>query len=200
VEVFEVKIDSALRIAGQSFKVERGEASFDVEAIKDAKEKQFQLKPDSGLERGDWLKNKITGKRFYVMDTDMVMLQGAPYALLADYKTETEREAEQREPAPAQVVTVNVQNAQGSIIGTQRNAELTANFDLRSLESRIERDGGEDKEELNEALQELRALLEEGETLNRGALSKFSGAMERHSWFTGAVAQILVGWATQAVV
>ena len=87
----------------------------------------------------------------------------------------------------------------GSVIGTHNKAELTNHFDFRSIEQRIEREGGEDKEELKRALAQVERLLERGEYLDRGALSQFSGAMERHSWFTGAVAQALIGFATQAL-
>lgn len=88
---------------------------------------------------------------------------------------------------------------QGSVIGTHNTAELTNSFDFRSIQERIEREGGEDKEELKRALAQVERLLERGEYLDRGALSQFSGAMERHSWFTGAVAQALIGFATQAM-
>ena len=85
-----------------------------------------------------------------------------------------------------------------SIIGTQNRAELTNNFDFRSIEQQIEREGGEDKEELKRALAQVERLIERGEYLDRGALAQFSGAMERHSWFTGSVMQALLGFATQA--
>lgn len=90
-------------------------------------------------------------------------------------------------------------DVQGSVIGTHNTAELTNTFDFRSIEQRIEREGGEDKEELKRALAQVERLLERGEYLDRGALSRFSGVMERHSWFTGAVMQALLGFATQVV-
>jgi hypothetical protein len=83
----------------------------------------------------------------------------------------------------------------GSVIGTHNKAELTNNFDC----SAIEREGGEDKEELRRALAQVERLLERGDYLDRGALARFSGAMERHSWFTGSIMQALLGFATQAV-
>jgi hypothetical protein len=49
------------------------------------------------------------------------------------------------------------------------------------------------------ALAQVERLLEQGEYLYRGALVRFSYAMERHSWFTGAVMQVLLGFATQAM-
>jgi hypothetical protein len=76
-----------------------------------------------------------------------------------------------------------------SIIGTQNRAELTNNFDFRSIEQQIEREGGEDKEELKRALAQVERLIERGEYLDRGALAQFSGS----------VMQALLGFATQAV-
>lgn len=90
-------------------------------------------------------------------------------------------------------------NVQGSVIGTHNTAELTNTFDFRAIEQRIEEEGGEDKEGLKRALAQVQRLLERGDYLDRGALSQFSGVMERHSWFTGSVMQALLGFATQAV-
>ncbi len=104
-------------------------------------------------------------------------------------------------PQP-QTVTTNFNISgpvHGSVIGTHNTTELTNNFDFRSVEQRIENEGGEDEEELYAALEEVRNLLESGESLDRGALSEFSGVMERHSWFTGAVAAAIIGFATQMV-
>lgn len=104
-------------------------------------------------------------------------------------------EPQQMAPGP----TFNLYGpVQGSVIGTNNRAELTNTFDSRSIEQRIEREGGQDREELQRALDRVERLIERGEYLDRGALSEFSGAMERHSWFTGAVAQALIGFATQA--
>jgi len=91
-------------------------------------------------------------------------------------------------------------NVQGSVIGTHNTAELTNTFDFRAIGQRIEEEGGEDKEELRQALAQVQRLLERGEYLDRGALSRFSGVMEKHSWFTGSVMQALLGFATQVTV
>ena len=89
-------------------------------------------------------------------------------------------------------------DVQGSVIGTHNTAELTNNFDFRSIEQRIEREGGEDAGELKEALEEVRNLLERGDKLDRGGLSRFGEVMQRNSWFSGAVMNALLGFATQA--
>ena len=86
-----------------------------------------------------------------------------------------------------------------SIIGTQTRAELTNNFDFGNVRERIDREGGEDREELHRALEQVERLLERGEYLDRGALAQFSDVMEKHSWFTGSVMSALLGFATQIV-
>lgn len=86
-----------------------------------------------------------------------------------------------------------------SIIGTQNRAELTNNIDFGNVREQIEREGGADREELHNALDHVERLVERGEYLDRGALSRFSELMGRHSWFTSAVMSALLGFATQVV-
>lgn len=84
-----------------------------------------------------------------------------------------------------------------SIVGTQNRAELTNNLDFGNVREQIDREGGEDREELHRALEQVERLLERGDYLNRGDLARFSDVMERHSWFTGSVMSALLGFATQ---
>lgn len=86
-----------------------------------------------------------------------------------------------------------------SIIGTQDRAELTNYINLNEVRDRIEHEGGEDKEELHNALDQVERIIERGEYIDRGTLSRFSGAMERHSWFTSSVMNLLLGFVTQMV-
>lgn len=86
-----------------------------------------------------------------------------------------------------------------SIIGTQNRAELANNIDFGTVREQIEREGGADREELHSALDRVERLVERGEYLDRGALSRFSELMEHHSWFTNAVMSALLGFATQVV-
>jgi hypothetical protein len=96
-------------------------------------------------------------------------------------------------------VTFNFGTADRSIIGTQDYAQLEANINFENIEIEIERRGGEDREALREALQRIEELLQSRDAVRRGELAEFSEVMERHSWFTGAVAQALLGFATQAI-
>lgn len=90
-------------------------------------------------------------------------------------------------------------NVSQSIVGTQNRAELTNNMDFGSVREQIDREGGEDQDELHQALDEVERLVESGERLDRGELSEFSELMERHSWFTSAVMSALLGFATQII-
>lgn len=96
-------------------------------------------------------------------------------------------------------VTFNIGTADRSIIGTQDYAQLEANINFENIGIEIERRGGEDKEALREALQRIEELIQNRDAISRGELAEFSEVMERNSWFTGAVAQALVGFATQAI-
>lgn len=187
-----MKIDNALRLAGQSFEVERGEESFEVTAIRDDNKKQLQLRPDAGVERGDRLKNKLTDNLLHVLDTDVVVVRGAPYALLADYKTEAELEAE-REPRAPQSTIYNIQKAIGSNIGVHGHAEIRATFTFGDLEEEVEqRAEGEERAELLRMMREIRGLLEDGQSLEPGILEEYSEQIDRHSWITSPLATIIL--------
>lgn len=123
--------------------------------------------------------------------------RGTAYMITAEGVNEVERNGRQEATSTTTNFNFNAP-VHGSVIGTNNAAELTNYFDFRRIEVEIKEKGGADKEELREALTEIRRLLESGQSLDRGALSKFSGVMERHSWFTGSIMQALLGFATQA--
>lgn len=103
------------------------------------------------------------------------------------------------DPAPTGTIYNFHGDVRNSIVGNQTRAELTNNMDFGSVREQIDREGGDDKEELYRALDQVERLVERGDYLDRGSLSKFSELLERHSWFTGSVANALIGFATQAI-
>ena len=144
--------------------------------------------------------DEVMAQADYLADSGLITIEvdeGTVYRITA--KGIDEAEGNKSEGQQLSVSTVfNISgDVYSSVIGTHNTAELTSSFDFRAIEERIEREGGEDKEELRRALALVERLLERGEYLDRGALAQFSGAMERHSWFTGAVMQALLGFATQ---
>lgn len=108
-------------------------------------------------------------------------------------------EVEGNRPQPlGSVSTVfNIQNAQGSVIGTHNTANFTGNFDFSTVERRIEAEGGEDKEELREVVAELRSLLERGSTVEKGFLAGYNAHLKKHEWLADAVAGWLLNFSTQ---
>lgn len=82
----------------------------------------------------------------------------------------------------------------GSNIGTQGNATIENTFNFEIVDRLIEENGGEDKEELRQMISEIRELFEDSEKIKKGSLSSYSEKLEKHSWITGAVAQMALGF------
>ena len=95
---------------------------------------------------------------------------------------------------------INIQNltATGSNInfGTITNSTLTAENIISNLEKQIEEQGGEDKVELNDLLEDIKELCESIKANNSlpkrtNLMTKISKHLEKHGWFYGAVVQLL---------
>ena len=103
---------------------------------------------------------------------------------------------------------INIQNltATGSNInfGTITNSTLNAKNIISNLEKQIEEQGGEDKSELKDLLEEIKELCESIEVNNslpkrKNLMTKISNHLEKHGWFYGAVVQLL-GTATMTAM
>lgn len=90
----------------------------------------------------------------------------------------------------------NIGTVYGSNIGTQGSAHVENVFNFERIDQMIEEKGGEEKEELRKMIDEIRELFEDSEKVKKGSLSKFSGLMEKHSWISGAIAQLGLGFLT----
>lgn len=193
-------VEETIRESGQDFEIRGVNGLSRARGIKNGDDRTVLFPSEVRMRAGDWIVDEL-GTEYMVEDVTRLSDEGRPLALQVHYKTKAQHEAEQRASRPSDSGVSNVFNieyAPGSVIGTHNNAELTNTFDFRAIEQRIELEGGDDKEELRRALARVERLIERGGYVDRGALSEFSGAMERHSWFTGAVAQALIGFATQA--
>lgn len=188
-------VQMAMRQTGQDYEVRRGDQS---ELLKGAKTGKGSIifYPDADVQPGDWLRGTISREEYHVRDAETQVVDGKPLMRRANVEAKARHEERIASTRP-QPAVFNIQEAHGSIIGTHNHAELMATFDFRSIETEIERRGGEDTEELKLMVAEIRDLLDNGDELDRGALAKFSGLMERHSWITNAVAGFLLGFATQ---
>ena len=105
---------------------------------------------------------------------------------------------ENQEKTVAQNINIQNLNATGSNInfGSIIDSTLTAQNIVSNLEKQIEEQGGEDKAELKDLLEEVKELCENIKVNNplpkrSNLMTKISNHLEKHGWFYGAVAQLL---------
>lgn len=88
--------------------------------------------------------------------------------------------------------TFNMSNC--SINGAVQNTgtiNIGSQISLDDIKELIEKYGNEDKQQLNELLEELKSA-EKFEIYKKGMLAKFGDLLAKHSWLTGALAQYIV--------
>lgn len=108
---------------------------------------------------------------------------------------------------PVSQTIVNVgENGIANIIGGDVNSSVVGNsgnvsYDasVTKIRQRIKTECGADAEILSEMIDLLENVLNGKVTPKKGLFAKFSDAMERHSWISGAVASTLLSWLTSFV-
>ena len=121
----------------------------------------------------------------------------SPQAITYFEDKEKALKAEQ-EKTMSQTINIQSLNATGSNInfGSIINSTLTAQNIVSNLEKQIEEQGGEDKAELKDLLEEVKELCENIKVNNplpkrTNLMTKISNHLEKHGWFYGAVVQLL---------
>lgn len=106
-------------------------------------------------------------------------------------------EVEGRNQPQPQTQTVNIHDStfNSSVVATQGNVELISTMNFGELYERIDREGGSDKAELRQLVDEVRSLVENEQEIKPGVLQKFREVMQRNSWITGPIASLLLGLA-----
>ncbi len=89
-------------------------------------------------------------------------------------------------------------NANGSnfVIGNTINSNLSIEGTISNIKKEIEQRGGEEKEELQELLQETKEIIENFENSKsvqprKGFINRLSKHLEKHGWFYGAITTTL---------
>lgn len=98
------------------------------------------------------------------------------------------------ESQPQNSPIFHINNAYGSVIGTQQNVTLNYKSSLSQLKSDVNECNSEDKESLQKIVSLLEMILDNQVPPNKGIFSKFSAVMERNSWFTSAVSSTIMSW------
>ncbi|WP_151737698.1 hypothetical protein [Paenibacillus tengchongensis] len=91
-------------------------------------------------------------------------------------------------------ISYNFGNVYGSMIGQQVNPSINNISDIQELDHLISTRGGDDAETLRIMISEIREMLESNRDINKSSFLKYSHIFEKHSWITGAIAQLVLNW------
>lgn len=160
--------------------------------------KYIGLYPNTDVQERDILKSRVSDEEFYVVETAPHVIESHVFQKKAYYLTD--REFRQQRENTSEVSTVfNIQNASGSIIGTQQVATLNFNTDLQKLKEQIDLSNSPDKDELNELISQLKAIIDGTQPAQRGGLARFSETMQRNMWVTAPLGAALIKWLTHHI-
>ena len=184
-------------MGGEKLQILHEEEVFETEGIKTHEEREIKFYPKTNVECGDRVLSVDSGDIVHIIDTHTQMYNRSPFALVAKYETEVERQ--ERTSAKLSGVGSPIFNifgpTYGSAIGTQSHVEFHQTFDFQDLKAEIEERGDEDTEALKEMVGEIRRVLETQDSVGRGRFVEFSELMNRHAWITGPIAQLLMVYA-----
>lgn len=121
--------------------------------------------------------------------------QLSPSAL--DYFDEKEQMMREKDAANQLHINIGTFNAQGgnNNFGSMVNSSMNNENGWSALERKIEEEGGDDKEEMKEALNEIKQLCEairETRSIPKNSvMDKISGHLAKHGWFYSTVLQLI---------
>lgn len=188
-----------LKNAGQLFDIERnGNILFSTEGILNhettTKRKCINFLPETDIKPGDWVISSSNDK-FYIEDTKTLFFQKQPNAINAYYLTEIEYQ----KSLQTNNATFNIQNAYGSVIGTQAHVIMNYNDSINQVKDQIKSSDSPDKEELQQIISLLEMVVNNQVPVSKGLFSKFSEVMERNSWITSSVTSAILSWLTSQI-
>jgi len=106
--------------------------------------------PDADVQISDFITNPY-GDRYYVSNRETQTFAGSPMQLKCDILTFAEYQS-----SKTQSTTFHIENAYGSVIGTQANVTLHYNDSIQQAKHQIESSDSPDKQELQQIISLLR--------------------------------------------
>lgn len=183
-----------MELSGEDFEIVRGGETRPMQGTRNKQKgtnRRFvKFYPDTDVKVGDILIRKISGDKWDVVEVDPDIISGQVFSVNAYYQTDLEREKQQ-----PQAVSYTFNNSSNIIAGSQ--AIVTMNVDIGKIEAEIGERGGPDKEGLLAMVMEIKQAFEKQDTLSKGSLARFSETLEKHSWITGSLIQLLGAAAIQ---
>lgn len=188
-----------LERSGQPYQVERdGKIIFTADGLPNhetsTKRQYIGFAPGTDIKPYDWVINSF-GERFFIEDTKTIFVQKEPHCLNAYYLTQVEYQKSLQQNS----ATFNIQNAYGSVIGTQTYVTLNYNDSIQKAKELIETSSSSDKDALNQIISLLEMIVNNQVPVTKGLFSKFSAVMERNSWITGSIMSALLSWLTSQI-
>ena len=122
------------------------------------------------------------------------MLDFLPTAL--SYFEDKESALVRKKKAEEKMSVNSITNYGNIVLGDVTNSTLTVDNSVREIERMIDERGGEDKEELNDILNEIIELLENIESSRsvpkqKRLFQRLTDHLAKHGWFYGAVIQLV---------
>ena len=183
-------IDDFLKLEGLSYTVKRDSAPSRVElGLADEEGSCISFIPGTDIIPGDTLISP-DGSTVCVIKTQVQYFNKKPYSLNAYYADDSRSQADVQAP-PA---VYNIQNAYGSIIGNSSQATINYNSAISDLKEQVAADTSADKEQMEKIVSLLEMITNNQVPPTQGILSKFSGVMERNSWFSSSAAGAILSW------
>lgn len=187
-----------LKQLGQPFQIERNNQIITtltglINRETDTQRDYVGFMPESDVKAGDWIINPA-GNRFYVEDAITAYERKFPLELRAFIISESKYKTK-----IASQVSFNIQNAYGSVIGTQSVVNMNYNDSIESARKQISSSDSADRTELEQILNLLEMIVDNQVPPQKGIFSKFSSVMERNSWITSSISSALLGWLTAQI-
>jgi Mg2+ and Co2+ transporter CorA len=193
-------LEGFINRSGQKYQIERNNVTIaEIDGLPNHEQATGKayigFMPGSDVKSGDWVINPYN-EHFYITDTITTTVQKSPHSLKAYYLTVAEY---QRSLQANNAATFNIQNAYGSVIGTQAHVVMNYNDSINQVKDQVNSSDSPDKEELQQIISLLEMVVNNQVPVGKGLFSKFTDVMERNSWITGSVASALISWLTTQI-
>ncbi len=173
--------------------IRKGDKLFEYKGIINTEEptgrKYIGFEPCSDIKPLDILVNPANEK-VYVVEIQTQYYLGNAFQIKAYYQTQYEHDNFEKQTGNT---IFNITNPTNSIIGNNNIATINCDDLLSELKTKID-NIAEDKAELQQIVSLLEIIIEEKLPPQKGLFAKFSATMEKHSWITSAISNILLNW------
>lgn len=183
-------LDSFMQSGGEDYEIIRNGDITTAKGLPNSKEYNggkrecIQFYADTDVKKDDTIIRKITGDKWIVTKVDPFVYNGEIEYITVFYSEKNEPELQK-----SQSINYNFHNSSNIIAGNQSSA--TININIESIKNEIELHGNNDKEELLKLIEEIKQTFDKDEIVTKSSLLKYSEMLEKHSWITSSLVQLV---------